>query len=198
MHTRGYLKTEVNSLAFQFPLRRFGLKKGPLLTLIFISLSVIGFGQGASAQEENEYADAAPPPVRAMSKGEQSQLSAKNDVKDRTKLALELMNARLTRAEEFNTKGDFTQMYNELGGFHALMVDTLDFLYGSNRGSVFNNFKRFEMGLRAFAPRLGVIRREIPTEYDPYLKSLIRYLRDARSKAVEPLFGDAVVPNRGS
>lgn len=187
-------------MVFQLPLPRFGLEKGPMLTLLFVSLSVFSFGQGASAQEENEYADAAPPPVRAMSKGEQGQLASKNDIKDRTKLALDLMNARLARAEELNSKGDFAQMYNELGGFHALMDDTLDFLYDSGKrgGGVLNNFKRFEMGLRTFAPRLGVIRREIPLEYDPYLKSLIRYLRDARTKAVEPLFGEVVAPNRGS
>ena len=133
-----------------------------------------------------------------MSKGEHDQLVGKTDVKDRTKLALELMNSRLLRAEEFNTKGDFAHMYNELGGFHALMDDTLDFLYDSSKGrdGVLNNFKRFEMGLRVFAPRIGVIRREIPIEYDPYLKSLLRYLRDARSKAIEPLFADSVVPNR--
>ena len=110
------------------------------------------------------------------------------------------MDVRLTRAEEFNAKGDFTRMYNELGGFHALMDDTLEFLYGSskNRDSVLNNFKRFELGLRKFGPRIGVMRREIPIEYDPYLKSLVRYLRDARSKAVEPLFADTVVPDRQS
>ena len=182
---------------FQFSLPHAGLKKGPILTLFLVLLSVAGFGQDAFSQDESDYLDAAPPPVRAMSKGELSQLAAKQDVKDRTKLALDLMNVRLTRAEEFNSKGDFDQMYNELGCFHALMVDTLDFLYdsGKDRGGVLGNFKRFEMGLRAFAPRIGVIRRDIPTEYDPYLKSLIRHLRDARTKAIEPLFGDAVVPN---
>jgi len=170
------------------------------MTLLFVSLSVFSFGQGAAAQDESEYTDAAPPPVRAMSKGEQGQLATKNEVKDRTKLALELMNARLTRAEELNAKGDFAQMYNELGGFHALMDDTLDFLIDSNKrkGGGLDTFKRFEMGLRAFAPRIGVIRRELPLEYDPYIKSLIRYLRDARSKAVEPLFGQAVSSNPGT
>jgi len=190
----------VNRRTFQFSLRRFGLEKGPLLTLLLVSLSVINFGQGASAQGENEYTDAAPPPVLAMSKGEQGQLASKNDVKDRTKLALDLMNARLTRAEELNAKGDFAQMYTELGGFHALMDNALDFLIDINkrRGGGLDNFKRFEMGLRAFAPRIGVIRRELPLEYDPYIKSLIRYLRDARTKAVEPLFGEAVSSNPGT
>lgn len=163
-----------------------------------LALSVTAFGQGENTIPESDYADAAPPPVRAMSKEERSQLASETGVKDRTKLALELMDTRLTRAEEFNAKGDFTQMYNELGGFHALIDDTLDFLYGNSksRDSVLNNFKRLEIGLRAFGPRIGLIRREIPVEYDPYLKSLIRYLRDARTKAVEPLFADTVVPSR--
>ena len=171
-----------------------------MLTLLFVSLSIYTLGQGTSTQDENEYTDAAPPPVRAMSKGEQGQLASKNDAKDRTKLALDLMSARLTRAEELKSKGDFTQMYNELGGFHALMDDTLDFLFDNSKrsGGVLNNFKRFEIVLRTFAPRIGLIRREIPLEYDPYLKSLVRYLRDARAKAVEPLFGEAVTPNRGT
>ena len=190
----------MNCTAFQFSLRRFGLNKGPLLALCVLSVSVMAFGQGANSIPESEYSDAAPPPVRAMSKDERSRLNGESSVKDRTVLALELMDVRLTRAEEFNAKGDFTHMYNELGGFHALMDDTLEFLYGSSksRDSVLNNFKRFEMGLRKFGPRIGVIRREIPIEYDPYLKSLVRYLRDARSKAVEPLFADTVVPDRQS
>lgn len=187
----------MSCLAFQFSLRRLGLYRGPLLTFLLVSLSFISFGQGASAQDDDDYAFAAPPPVRSMSKDEHGQLAGASGVKNRTKLALELMNARLARAEEFNTRGDFTQMYNELGGFHALMDDTLEFLTESNkeRSGVLNNFKRFEIGLRAFAPRLGVLRREIPPEFDPYLKSLIRYLRDARTKAVEPLFADTVVPD---
>lgn len=190
----------MNCTAFQSSLRHFGLNKGPLLALCLLALTVAASGQGTNTVPESDYSDAAPPPVRAMSKEERSQLTAETGVKDRTKLALELMNARLTRAEQLNEKGDFSLMYNELGGFQALMDDTLDFLYANSksRDSVLNNFKRFEMGLRTFGPRIGVIRREIPLEYDPYLKSLVRHLRDARSKAVEPLFADTVVPNRQS
>lgn len=163
-----------------------------LVTIALVALPTI-----ASAQIE-DYTFGAPPPVKLMSKGEANQLASKHDVKDRTKLALELMSDRLSKAEEFNTKGEFQEMYNELGAFHALMDNTLDFLYENSRGRDKNleTFKKFEMALRAFAPRLGVIRRELPTEYDPYVRNLIKYLRDARSKAVEPLFGDMVVPNR--
>lgn len=175
------------------------MEKGKRKTSLWVCVLVLMTGAlGIAAQPPEDDLDVAPPPVRAMSKGERDQLAAKTEVKDRTKLALDLMNARLTRAEGFTAKSEYAEMYKELGGFHALMDDTLDFLFdsGKTRDSVQNNFKRFELGLRSFAPRLGVIRRELPAEYDPYIKSLIKYLRDARSKAVEPLFGDSVVPQK--
>lgn len=164
---------------------------------ILLSLCASLLVATASAQEPEETLDpnAAPPPVKVMTKGERSQLDSEQDAKDRTKLALQLMSDRLTRAQTFNDKGEFVEMYNELGGFHALMDYTLDFLMSQPRRSL-NVLKRYEMTLRSFAPRLGLIRRELPTEYDPYVRTLLRYLRDARSKAVEPLFGDTVVPQR--
>ena len=143
------------------------------------------------------YPNAAPPPVRAMSNIERTQLDGQQGLKDRTKLALALMSSRLSKAEEFNAKNDHTAMYSELGGFHALMDDTLEFLEAApRREKTLDNLKRFEMTLRGFAPRLALIRREIPAEYDHYVRVLLKYLRDARSKAIEPLFGDSVVPAR--
>jgi hypothetical protein len=141
--------------------------------------------------------NAAPPPVRAMSSTERTQLDAQQGLKDRTKLALALMSSRLSKAEELNAKNDHTAMYSELGGFHALMDDTLEFLEAAPRkDKTLDNLKRFEMTLRGFAPRLALIRRESPPEYDHYVRVLIKYLRDARSKAIEPLFGNQVVPSR--
>lgn len=149
-------------------------------------------------QEEEEFdPNAAPPPVKVLSASERGQLDSKQDLKDRTKLALALMSSRLSKAEELNAKSEFSEMYSELGSFHALMDDTLEFLESAPRkDKTLDNLKRFEMTLRSFAPRLGLIRRELPSEYDHYVKSLIRYLRDARSKAIEPLFGDSVVPQK--
>ena len=149
-------------------------------------------------RDEEEFdPNAAPPPAKVLSGAERSQLDSKQDLKERTKLALALMSTRLSNAEELNAKSEFTEMYHELGSFHALMDDTLEFLESApRRDKTLDNLKRFEMTLRTFAPRLGLIRRELPAEYDHYVKSLIRYLRDARSKAIEPLFGDSVVPQR--
>lgn len=171
--------------------------KALALRSIFVGIFIPAITTIAAAQVD-DYANGAPPPIKLMSKSEASQLASRPEVKERTKLALELMSARLTKAEQLNSKGEFTEMYNELGAFHALMDNTLVFLYSNSRGrdKNFDTFKRFEMALRAFAPRLGVIRRELPVEYDPYVRNLIKYVRDARSKAIEPLFSDLVVPNR--
>jgi hypothetical protein len=72
------------------------------------------------------------------------------------------------------------------------MEDTVAFLEKSdkNKGKVLNNFKRLELGLRGFAPRLEVIRRNLPLRYEYYVRVLLKYLREARTRSVEPLFDD--------
>jgi hypothetical protein len=149
-----------------------------------------------SAQEES-FEDTAPPPLKIISKGERTSLEAETNVSERTKLALTLMENRLKRAEDFNARGLYGEMFDELGGFHALIDNTLFFLNknDTNRGKVLNNFKRLELNLRRFIPRIELIRRELPARYELYVRSLIKNLRAARGKAVEPFFGDSVVPN---
>ena len=146
------------------------------------------------AQEEQREITA-PPPLKTISKEEKSQLGAQNGVKKYTKLSLELMDARLAKAENFNNQQNYGQMFDELGGFHALVDDTLDYLskHDTDSGKVLNNFKRLEISLRKFAPRLELIRRDLPTKYELYVRKLIIYVRRARTKAVEPLFDNSVV-----
>lgn len=167
------------------------------LTALIVATGFSAFAQPPGEDPEDFDPNAAPPPVRAMTNSERTQLDGQQGLKDRTKLALALMSSRLSKAEEFNAKSEHKLMYDELGGFHALMDDTLEFLESApRRDKTLDNLKRFEMTLRGFAPRLGLLRREIPAEYDHYVRVLLKYLRDARSKAIEPLFGDSVVPNR--
>lgn len=176
--------------------RTSDLRRSALSLLLVSLLAAAAFAQPPEDEDIDFDPNAAPPPVRAMSDIERDQLAAEQGLKDRTKLALALMSSRLSKAEEFNAKEDYAAMYNELGGFHALMDDTLAFLESAPRkDKTLNNLKRFEMTLRSFAPRLAMIRREIPLEYDHYIRVLLKYLRDARSKAIEPLFGNSVVPN---
>jgi len=144
---------------------------------------------------QDEQRDVAPPPLKVISKEEKKQLEAEADNTKRTKLALLLMDARLKAAENFFSKQQYREMFDELGGFHALADKTLDFLNRNNdgRGKSLGNFKRFEISLRTFLPRLEIIRRELPAEYEPYVRDLSKSVRLARAKAVEPFFGNTVV-----
>jgi hypothetical protein len=105
------------------------------------------------------------------------------------------MEQRLKEAETLYSREQYREMFDKLGSFQALVDNTLDFLKQNDngRGKVLNNFKRFEMSLRAFLPRLELIRRELPTQFEPYVRNLAKYVRDARSKAVEPFFDNSIV-----
>ena len=140
----------------------------------------------------------APPPLKILSQEEKSKLTAETEVKRRTKLALELMEARLKRAEVHDSGENYDAMFVELGGFHGLMDNMLEFLDRSDRDSkrVLNNFKRFEIGLRRFTVRLEMIRHELPLRYDQYVRNLVRNLRAGRARAIEPLFDDTVLPEK--
>ena len=162
------------------------------LAHIFLVGTILFLAAAGAAQEIE---DAAPPPLKMIPRDTKVLLTAERQPKSRTNLALELMNTSLVRAEELDSKDQFVDMYRELGTFHAIMDDTLNFLYGRTDDGVLKNFKKFEMGLRSFAPRLEVMRRDLPVQYEPYVKSLIKYVRDTREKAIEPFYGNTVVPN---
>ena len=146
----------------------------------------------------DEPKDAEPPPLKLLSKSEKAQLDVATDVKDRTTLAITLMEARLKLAEDLNAKEAYADMFVEFGGFHALMDNTLNFLNRNDDGSrrVLNNFKKFEISLRGFVARIENIRRELPLKYEFYVRGLVKNVRDARTRAVEPLFDTTAVPTK--
>ncbi|MCY7345777.1 MAG: hypothetical protein LH614_06090 [Pyrinomonadaceae bacterium] len=166
-----------------------------LMTALF---TVCGLLLTADAQVEKRFEDTAPPPLKILSKDEKSQLELSTDIKQRTKTALELMEMRLIKAEAFGIKEEYQAMFTELGSFHALVDNTLDFLSKNNNdsGKVLNNFKRMELSLRKHITRLELIRRNLPIKYELYVRQLVRHIRDARTRAVEPLFDDTVVPGK--
>ncbi len=170
---------------------RWRIVRVPLLCLLFLIFNFT-FSIAASAQP-----DSVPPPSKVIAKEEKARLEAETDEKDRTILALAYMDAHLKSAEKFFEAQDYFNLYVELGAFHYLLDNTLDYLYRRNTGSnkMRSNLKRYEIGLRGFAPRLELIRRELPPKYEPYVFKLVKHLRETRSKAIEPLFGDTVVPN---
>ena len=142
--------------------------------------------------------DAAPPPLKLLSKSEKEQLGSAKDVKERTKLSLELMDGRVKVAEQYLPQERLEMVFRELGAFHALVDDALAYLStsDSNKKKVLDNFKRFELGLRTFTLRLELIRREMPPQREYYLRLLLREMREARARAVEPLFGDIGIADK--
>ncbi|MCA1626243.1 MAG: hypothetical protein LC768_08740 [Acidobacteria bacterium] len=167
------------------------------LTVFFLLITVSCSQLTVFAQDETTITvtTPAPPPLKIISKEEKTQLDEQTDIKKRTKLSLVLMEQRLKEAEKLYSQEQYREMYDQLGGFQALVGNTLDFLNQNDngRGKVLGNFKRFEMSLRAFLPRLELIRRDLPTEFEPYVRKLAIYVRDARSKAVEPFFDQTIV-----
>lgn len=139
--------------------------------------------------------DVPPPPLKMMSKTEKAELATKTEPKERVNLALQFMEARLKSAEKDRIDENYSVMYAELGGFDAIMDSTLDYLLHSNanEGRRLNSLKKFEIGLREFVPRIEGIRRETPLNFEPYLKSLLKYISDAREKAIAPFFSNTVV-----
>lgn len=164
----------------------------------FLLLTVFSLSLTAHAQQDEPLNATAPPPLKILSKTEKSQLEAVNDLKARTKLALELMEARLLKAESLNAQEQYQEMFTELGSFHALVDNTLDFLSKNNNdsGKVLNNFKRMELSLRKYITRLELIRRDLPIKFELYVRMLVKFIREARTRAVEPLFDDTVVPEK--
>lgn len=157
----------------------------------FVLACVTSFSVLSHAQEAFP-PDVAPPPLKVLTKAEKEKLASAKDVKERTKLTLELMGARIKDAESYIPQDRYEQVFTELGGFHALVNNALEFLATSSadKNKVLDNFKRFELGLRALTLRVEMIHRQMPPAREYYLRMLLRELRDARTKAVEPLFGD--------
>lgn len=175
----------------------FSTRNSLLFYLLPVALCLFT-AAGVNAQEEQIPANLAPPAVKFISKEEKTALAGVSDIKERTKLALNLMEVRLKKAEELNTQESFGALLNELGCFNALMDDTIRFLNRNDNGSgkVMSNFKRFEMALRAFMPRLELIRRDLPERYEYHVRKLLVTVRDTRSKAVEPFFSTTILPNK--
>lgn len=171
-----------------FPLKKFSIY------FIFTLFFSVCFALSANAQE-NVLKDIVPPPLSVLSKGETDQLDSETDLKKRTQLALDLMENRLKKAETFSDEKKYKESLDELGGFQGLMRNALKYLQRNDNGSrkVLKNFKRFEINLRSFVPRLELVRRTMPEKFGYHVVQLMKSVRRARSNAVEPLFDDTVV-----
>lgn len=194
-HARGDLNDEFVFKRSSFVIPRASFKISSALKFFFLFLV---FSQINFAQDDQQPKDVAAPPLKIISKEEKSQLDAQTEIKKRTILVLELMDARLVRAEAFAVKEQHREMFVELGAFDALMENALAFLDESKekKSKVLDNLKRVEITLRKYITRLEIIRRDLPIRYEYYVRRLVKRARDARARAVEPMFGETVLPEK--
>jgi len=175
----------------------FNMHRRTASRLVFAT-AILLFTLPCMAQTPEPDGQDVPPPLKILPKDEKNQLNAETDPKKHASLALELSEGHLTKAEELGSKDDFESMLKELGSFNAVIDEAVAFITQSNAGNgkVLSGSKKLEIGLRSYSPRLEGMRRVVPSGYEPYLRGLIKAVRNARSKAVEPFFGTTVLPQR--
>ncbi|MCA1593636.1 MAG: hypothetical protein LC754_13490 [Acidobacteria bacterium] len=140
--------------------------------------------------------DTSPPPMKYIPSEIRAQLDGERELKDRTRLSLELAEQRLARAAEETTAERFEQAGSELGVYQAVIEDAIHFL--RNTGKIKNKtrdlFKRIELTLRSHMPRLETIRRSTPSSYAVHVKETMEFVRQSRTDALNSFFDDTVLP----
>lgn len=141
----------------------------------------------------------APPPLKLVTRSERSQLEAARDAKARTRLSLELAEARLSQAEQLTSAQQFESAARQLGIYLGLLEDALRFLKGqTDQKKLRDTYKRFEIALRSHAMRLETMRRSTPSEYSVNIKSITDDTKDVRGEALNGFYGDTVITNTPS
>ncbi len=170
----------------------------PLTISRFTVLLLIIFGFTiASKAQTPKIQDIEPPPLAVLTIDEIDQLKSQADIKDRTRLALELMEARLEKSETLCDQKLYRESLDELGNFQAIVTDALKYLNRNNTGNkkVQYNYKRLDINLRQLMPRLELLRRKMPFRFGYHVKNLMRYVSNTREKATDSLFANTVLPD---
>ncbi len=165
----------------------------PFLITAIILVSV--FSLFAQIDDSDMPDDVAPPPLKIVSREEKDQLAAQVGVKDRAALYISLMEERLKKTEDYNTRESFSDALSQCGVYQGLLESMMEFLKGENKSNkALGGFKKLELTLRAHNIRLEIVRRGMPFKYAFHVLRLQKFIRRARAEASESLFSDSVVP----
>jgi len=172
------------------------------LFVIFVFVMSAGLvtarGQDTPAAQPSPTPLTAPPPIRIITKEERAQIDQAGDSKQRLRLTIQIASARLTRAEQHTAQGNYDEASTEVGSYHALIEDALEFLNSMKRDSnkTRDLYKRLELALRADGPRLTTMRRTTPLEYAVWIKKVEEFARASRTEALNSFYGHTVVRER--
>ena len=137
----------------------------------------------------------APPPFKMIVKEERAQIDQTQDSSKRLKLTINFAVAHLTAAEQHTARENYEAASVEVGMYHALMENALQFLSAFKRDSnkTRDLYKRLELALRADGPRLTAMRRITPLEFAVWIKHVEDFARDGRTEALNSFYGHTVV-----
>ncbi|HKP72888.1 MAG TPA: hypothetical protein VJT82_08125 [Pyrinomonadaceae bacterium] len=166
-----------------------------LLVVLACALALSG---EARAQDLVLPPQPAPPPMKYIPEDVRARLSGARDQKARTLLSIAEAEARLARAEQHTDVKRFNAATAELGVYHALLDDAIDFLQqnGKNESKSRDLFKRLEQALHNHAARIESMRRMTPAEFAGNVLALIKHVRDMRTESLEAFYGNTVLRER--
>lgn len=141
---------------------------------------------------------AAPPPLKIVTRQDRVQLDAQKDTKDRVRLTLALAESHLADAELQTSHLNYDEAAAEAGKYWALLDDVLIFLSKQKTDSnkTRDLYKRVELTLRAHGPRLSIMRRSTPAAYAIWIKETEEFARQGRTEALNSFYGHTVVRDR--
>jgi hypothetical protein len=165
------------------------------LLLLSAFMFATSLSSGAHAQDLVLPPQPAPPPMVYIPQEARTQLLSARDEKARTRLVLELAEARLARAEQQTELKQFNAAAADLGVYQALMEDGLQHLYrtGDTGNSSRDLYKRMEQSLHKHLARVEAMRRATPGEFAGNVLALVKFVRELRTEAVEAFYSDTVV-----
>jgi len=137
----------------------------------------------------------APPPFKMIVKEERSALDgASKDPSRRLKMTIEFADGHLTRAEQHTARENYDAAATEVGMYHALIENALQFLGSFKRDSnkTRDLYKHLELALRADGPRLTAMRRTTPLEFAVWIKQVEDFAREGRTEALNSFYGHTV------
>lgn len=161
----------------------------PILLLGAVCVPAI-YGQEVHVQQLP-----APPPMRFISKEEQTQVAEAREGKVRLRITIALAEGHLSNAEALTSQERYDSASAELGRYTALVEDALKFLGQMSRESnrTRDLYKRLELALRADSPRLTSLRRITPLDYAIRIKEIEDFTRKGRTEALNSFYGQTVV-----
>lgn len=170
--------------------------------LVALAIVTLAFGE-AHAQEKSQQQQPSvdgPPPMRYLPEDLRQKLDAERDPKARTRLSIELMEERLSTADQDVNADRFEAATGELGVYEAVVEDAVRYLHTSGRtnNKTRDIFKHLEITLRAQVPHLETIRRSLPAQHAVYVRDAIEFIREQRDLALNSFYGDTVIPERES